>query len=148
MKNVLRWILVLPAAIGAYVAAILVQNLILFFAGEHNDDFGVPWLLNNFREVTDIIFRTIGVYFFVIAGAAVAPRGKFATALVLTTTICVFFIGVTLFVMLSGIAQQPIAYNLAEMLLACAAASIACIQEYRKEQQNKKLSAFDDTYQP
>jgi hypothetical protein len=150
-KNVLRWILVLPAAIGAYVAAVLVQNLLLYIASRPTEDFGAAWwavILKNIPLVADIIFRTIGIYFFVIVGAAVAPRGKFTTALVLATTICVFFIGGTLMVILSGIAEHPIAAILAEMLLACAVASIACIQEYRKEQQNKKLSAFYDANQP
>jgi uncharacterized membrane protein len=151
MKNVLRWILVLPAAIGAYFAAVLMQNLLLYIFSRPTGDSGAAWwavILNNLPLVTDIIFRTIGIYFFVIVGVAVAPKGKFATSLVLATTICILFIGGTLFVILSGIAQHPIAAIWAEMLLACAVASIACIQEYRKEQQNKKLSSFYDANQP
>ncbi len=135
MKAIWRWLLVLPAAIGAYVAAILVQNLILFFAGGHNDDFGVPWLLNNFREVTDIIFRTVGIYFFVITGAAVAPQSKYPTALALSILVWVFSILVLVVILLFRIQAQVI--SLVEVPFLCGAAVIACIQEYKKEKRLK-----------
>lgn len=138
MKRIWRWLLVLPAAIGAYIAAILVQNIILLLAGANSGDFGLPWLLNNFREVTDIIFRAVGIYFYVIAGASVAPRIKYPTALALSSLVWIFSIFVLALVLLFHIQTQIV--DLIEVPFLCGAAVIACVQKYRKEKQIKEAA--------
>ncbi len=135
MKAFWRWVAVFPAAIGAYFAAILVLNLLLLLEGGQKDEFGLPWLLNNFRDVTDIIFRAGGVYFYVIAGVAVAPKGKYPTALALS--IIVWTLSALGLIVILVLRIQVTVINLVEIPFLCGAAVIACIQEYKKEKQRK-----------
>ena len=122
------------------------QNLLLYVVSRPLGDFadfGVPWwavILNNVPLVSDILFRAIGVYVSVIVAAAVAPKAKFRTALILAVIMGVLLIGGSLFLIFTGIARHPIAAILAEMLLACGAAAIACVQEYGKERERKRLA--------
>jgi hypothetical protein len=145
MKNVLRWTLFLPAAVGAYVAAILIMNLLLFWAGGYNGDFGMPWLLNHFRDVTDVIFRSIGIYFFVIVGTAVALKRKYSVSLALSIIVWAISIVVLAGILLLNIQTRIL--GLIEIPFLCGAAAIAFIQEYKKEKQRKMLSTAYGTDQ-
>lgn len=141
MKNVLRWILFLPAAIGAYIAAILLMNLLLFFAGGYSGDFGIPWLLNHFRDMADIIFRSVGIYFFVIVGVAVVPKRKYSIALTLSIIVWATSVVVLAGLLLLNIQTQIL--SLIEIPFLCGAAAIAFIQEYKKEKQRKTKQTIE-----
>lgn len=140
MKNALRWIAVLPAAIGAYFAAVVVQSMLLLILSSYSD-FGLSWLAKTFPEVSDIIFRSVGVYFFVIAGAAVAPQSKYPTALALSILVWVFSIVVLVVILLFRIQTQV--FSLVEIPFLCSAAAIAFIQEYKKEKHRQTEKAIE-----
>lgn len=75
MKTILRWFLLLPAAIGAMLLAQLICGFIALLFG---DSF--PLNLIGTRFVGEWLAAFIGSRAFVIAGASVAPSHKFIVA--------------------------------------------------------------------
>ena len=78
MLTVLRWILVLPAALGAYVVMMFIPTIM-------EEAFGFNALLPEGwgYELSCIGSATIGAYFFMKAGLRVIPNHKRASGLVL-----------------------------------------------------------------
>jgi hypothetical protein len=105
VRNALRWIAVLPAAIAGYVAAVLAVALAIMILPDDSINLWlgqlVGWVFGlNYdsravvEEVVSAFFRTLG---FVYVGAKVAPNFRTQTAVVLGATILAvvaFFFGV------------------------------------------------------
>jgi hypothetical protein len=72
MKTILRWLLFLPAAIGAMLLAQLICGFVAWLFGE-----SFPLNLIGTRFVGEWLAAFIGARAFVIAGASVAPSHKF-----------------------------------------------------------------------
>jgi len=152
MNTKLRWALVLPAAVGGYVAVfvgVMVLTFIKTVFLPYQDgtvDIGwsplwllaaviAPWM---FKLLTGVL----GAYCFVKAGSAVAPSRKFITAAVLTCAICSFIIwgDLTAISEYSPATEYPVAVIYVDLILAMAVTIFACVQEYRKEQEETEWS--------
>ena len=75
MKDTLRWVLVLPAAVGAYLGGFLVSFLVLLWIGSGWFNAGI-W-------ITAITNAAVCPVCFMLAGTATAPRFKLQTGIVL-----------------------------------------------------------------
>jgi hypothetical protein len=71
-----RWVLVLPAAVGAYAGVLL-----LLVAFKYLEVFDIPSQL--VESCMKLLSVTGGTYYFIAAGAHTAPRRKIATATLL-----------------------------------------------------------------
>src|SRR5262249_32940603 len=76
--NGLRWILILPAAVGALLGITIITNLFGGLFGGHIDAFWIQ-LANS----------AMCGYFFVLAGARTAPSSQAKVAVILTIILCV-----------------------------------------------------------
>lgn len=89
-NNILRWIVLLPLCVGAYIAIFFFTNLIFKFSGrDENGSYPITSLL------AAGIASGIAGYVFVILGTAVAPDNKKIASLILMILMIGFsFIGV------------------------------------------------------
>jgi general stress protein CsbA len=96
--TILKWFLVLPSAVGGYLAAWLAAILILlasctcvpvdFLCITVNEMPGKTaffmWLLDESPWVLQVFVGAVASYFFIIAGSTVAPSNKFPVAIALS----------------------------------------------------------------
>jgi hypothetical protein len=130
MKEIWRWLLVLPAAIGTYIAVFLLYAI-----------FSLLWdpsvMLAQFwgKEIGELVLLllntisgAIGFYFSIIAGSLTAPNRKFTVALVLASVGGCLLIGILVASIVTGISRYPVAVYVIDVFLSSAAMFIACLQ--------------------
>ena len=120
LKNTLRWIAVLPAAIGAYLGIQVVVAIGNSFSGYSES------LINMWCQLINSI---AGPYCFVLAGAKTAPVYRFITAVVLTTLFSLAN-GVLLTLVLTSQRQfsTPLWWFVTSLIIGLVAAIGACVQ--------------------
>jgi hypothetical protein len=123
--STLRWIAVLPAAIGAYLGIQVVVAIGNSFGP------GPESLINLWCE---FINSVAGPYCFVLAGAKTAPSHRFITAVVLTVLFSVAN-GVLLTLVLTSQRQfsTPLWWFVTSLIIGLVAAIIACVQLHHQE---------------
>jgi uncharacterized membrane protein HdeD (DUF308 family) len=125
LREWLRWIAVLPAALGAYIGIQLVVGLVRSLE-TGVDDRPDYW--------SQFISGIAGPYCLVLAGAKTAPRYRFVTAL--TLTVLHGFVNGSLVTLAIVLAWRQSA-SLWWLILCCAvgiiASIVACIQMRREE---------------
>lgn len=89
--NILRWIAVLPASVVAYLLAYVVSMVIQWinygYVGiEFMNTISVTVILGHL-----IVYGLAG-YVAMYASAAIAPKAKFVTSIIMATLWCIFFI--------------------------------------------------------
>lgn len=82
IKEIIRWILVLPSSIVSWIIAILITSLMIWLFHEHTIDVWYGRLLSNF----------ISAFCFVYVGTVVAPRKRRIVCIVLCTILVLFYI--------------------------------------------------------
>lgn len=155
MNTKVRWVLVIPAAVGGFVAVFVGVMVLMFiktvFLPHENGTVEIGWspLWLLLAMIAPWIFKlltgVLGAYCFVKAGCAVAPSRKFITAVVLTAAICSFIIwgDLTAIREYSPAAEYPVAVIYVDLALAIAATIFVCVQEYRKEQEERLYFSSD-----
>jgi uncharacterized membrane protein HdeD (DUF308 family) len=120
MNHTLRWIAVLPAAIGAY----LVIQVVIAIA---NSFSGFPESVVNMW--CQLINSIAGPYCFVLARAKTAPSHSFVTAVVLTVVFSLAN-GVLLTSVLTSQRQfsTPLWWIVASSIIGLVVAIVACVQ--------------------
>ena len=139
LKNIIRWLLVLPAAIAGYFAPVIFGTIMLSLLESgclsHPEPVIDPplWkiLLDNFPLILPLITATLGAYLFIFAGAKTAPNRKFVVAVILAVIIFGFVVGVGLLLP----SKFPVWAKALEVISVLAVSIIACVQQYRKEQE-------------
>jgi len=131
----LRWLAVLPAAVGAYFASQVVTGLLtevgyFFYAGRGFED---GWL-DRPDYKSQFLCSIIGPYCLVWAGAKTAPRYRFVTALTLAVLHAVGNGSVVTLAIVRGMYQSA---SLWWLILSCVVGIIssigACIQMRKEE---------------
>lgn len=124
VRNWLRWVAVLPAAIGAYIAVQIAVGVVMVF--ENGLDDGPDYK-------SQLICSIVGPYFLVLAGAKTAPRFRLVTALTLTVLHAAFSCCLIMLVIMSGRSQAAsLWWLILSSVIGITASIIACIQ-MRKE---------------
>jgi len=127
LKEGIRWLLFLPAAIMAYI------GIQLFVAiGNSIGMWFLPEVLIN--AFCQLINSVSGPYCFVLAGAKVAPRYSRVVAIVLVVISAIFHLGMAILAIYST--NYTVAYltwGSISALLGIIASVIACVQIYNKE---------------
>jgi hypothetical protein len=120
MNHTLRWIAVLPAAIGAYLGIQVVVAIGNSFSGYPES------LINVWCQLINSI---AGPYCFVLAGAKTAPFHRFITAVVLTMLYSLAN-GVLLTLVLTSQRQfsTPLWWFVTSLIIGLVAAIVACVQ--------------------
>lgn len=120
----LRWILVLPAAIGAYFGiqfAVAIANSI---------GLGPEWFVNIYCQIINSI---IGPYCLIMAGAKTAPDYHFIVAVVLTAIHLVAAGYIVTYAIISNNHVDPLWWLTLSMVFGITATIVACIQCHKNE---------------
>ena len=113
MKNIFRWLAVLP---GAFVAMILVNTLNALTFGFVLPDF--------FDECLKSWFGSMA---FVGAAYYIAPKGKVITAIIVATAYCALGIFGVLAALNHGEAAHPAWVEITMIIISVAASVLACL---------------------
>jgi len=115
----LRWIAILPAAIGAYLG---LQVLIIFISalselyGKHLPDI--------FYQFINSIASAVA---FVWAGAKAAPKYHYIVAICLTVIISIFMASITSIAILKDIHSYPLWWLIVTNIVSIISAIICCV---------------------
>jgi uncharacterized membrane protein HdeD (DUF308 family) len=130
----LRWLAVLPAAIGAYFAVQIAVGIAMVFVNGLDDR---PDYQSQF------IASIVGPYFLVLAGAKTAPTFRFVTALALTVLHAVFNGSVATLVIGQGMRQSfSLWWLILTGVVGIIASIVACIQ-IRKQEDTAVIRVYD-----
>jgi hypothetical protein len=139
MLTIVRWILVLPVAMAAFVAVAFVLAL-----GAYLPLPGDPpkWIQ---PALFQMLVSIVAPYVFVLAGAKTAPERRFAAGTALAAGYSIY----AGYVMASGLAagkyQETRTWTIALFLLGVLAAAAACVQLWRdRGSKNEERAAFQD----
>ena len=133
MKNVLRWIALLP---GAVLAMILVNSFNSIALGYILPDF-IPFDFTN-----DLFKSWFGSIAFIAAARYIAPKGKVVTSIVVASAYC----SVGTFAVIVAIHTGRLNHPAWEELLMAAVSVLACVNAcalihyFEKENQAKSLA--------
>ena len=123
-QNAVRWILVLPAAIAAYVLVTLVVGIASELAASeivmHRASSQSLGFKNFLSQLINSITAPVG---FVYLGAKVAPSHRFITAVVLASA----FGCLTLVVTYLGVAEGVVWWLILSSVLSIVAVVVTCI---------------------
>ncbi len=114
---VLRWLLVLPAAVVAF----LVANLLLIFWNMLSPSFATMsprWV--------QFISSIIGAYMFVVVGTLVAPTKKNIVAIILTVLLAMLCAAITTLAIVKGPGSDPLWLLVVCLIASIVAAIVAC----------------------
>ena len=126
MKNVLRWISLLP---GCFAAMILVNFINAMTFGFVLPDF-VDQCLKSW-------FGSIG---FVLAAYYIAPNGKFLTTIVVASAYCAIGTFAVTIALQSGVAHHPAWLEITTTVISIVASVLACIMCHSFESEKKSES--------
>lgn len=121
----LRWLAVLPAAIGAYFAIQIAVGLVMVFENGLDDR---PDYKSQF------ICSVVAPYVLVLAGAKTAPKFRFVTALTLTVLHALFSGAIVALAMVWGMSQSDSLWWLILSEVIGIITSIAACIQMRKEE--------------
>jgi tetratricopeptide (TPR) repeat protein len=142
MKNIIRWILVLPAAVCAYIGSILFQYILLNWISNGTHEFGTQWwifIFNALPWLLSVIFKSLGVILAIWAGAATAPRRKPIVAIVVAVLFWIYLAGIDIFGLILSINKQPQWMYLIEITTVSLAAFFTAKDLWKRYE-------FEDTY--
>ncbi len=121
----LRWVAVLPAAIGAYFGVQIAVGLVMVFENGLDDS---PDYKSQF------ICSIVGPYFLVLAGSKTAPKFRFVTALTLTVLHAIYSGALVTLLMVRGVSQSVSPWWLIlSGVIGIIASIVACIQMRKEE---------------
>jgi Kef-type K+ transport system membrane component KefB len=130
-KTILRWMAVLPAAIGAYIGVALLTLIFHYL----NGDFEF------FGQLASAVLSPIA---FVYAGARTAPTHHFTTAITLTVLHAVIlaamfgFIAYSLFI-LKMTFKNPVWWDTTRAAIGVAVTIAACVAIAREERDSESI---------
>jgi len=144
----LRWLLVLPAAIGSYIAGLIAVSLFLLLsctcipqeasAVTINDISWRTVLLGFLAEespwVLKILASGVASYCFVWGGSSVAPYRKTSTAIASTILLLIFIVPLDLF----AVHSYSIGIRLLDISATITACVLACIVTIQKDRRLKQ----------
>lgn len=138
MIPAVRWILVLPVAMTAFIAVAFVLALGAYLPLPGDQP---KWIQ---PALFQMLVSIVAPYVFVIAGAKTAPDRRFTVGVALATGYAVY----AGYVMTSGLAagkyQETRTWTIALFVLGVLAAAAACVQLWRDRAPNDKRVAFQE----
>ena len=123
LKTWVRWLLVLPAAVGAFLGIQLVMVIVL-------------WVEPN--RWAQLLNSLAGPFCFVYAGARVAPDKPTVVAVVLAV-ICATFYAVVVTKALVTHSYEPMGWLVLTSIVSVVAAIVACIQIHQADSKLNKV---------
>jgi uncharacterized membrane protein HdeD (DUF308 family) len=131
--NWLRWVAVLPAAIGAYFGVQIVVGLAMVYANGLDDSPDYK---------SQLICSIVGPCSLVLAGAKTAPKFRFVTALTLTVLHAIYSGALVTLAMVRVATQSASLWWLILSGVIGIIASIATCIQIRKEEDNSSVRAL------
>jgi hypothetical protein len=141
MKPVLRWILVLPTAVGAYIGIYVAIIILLilsctcvppeataFTVNEHSwKEWVFALVLGKAPWILQILLAGIAAFFFVWVGAEVAPNHKASVAVVLA----LILVGLVAAMDIAS-HRYSIGIRILDIIVAIIACGFACVKQIQK----------------
>jgi pheromone shutdown protein TraB len=137
----IRWIAVLPVAIGAFILANYATTVVMYI-GLLSED-GLGRLLSNSDEFYQFINSITGAIAFIWAGTKTAPKYRLVVAISLTGLFCGLVIAVLFLETCMRISGHPLGWFITCALVSIVAAVLTCGHICRKivnEIRNRLLS--------
>lgn len=131
MQYAMRWILIVPAALGGAIAANFVLHWVLLASCNHGDS--IVQLTNDDRDSAERFLVPLAAAIgFVLAGSKTAPRYRFQTALLLG---CLLVVGSPILAIwiASTKLQVQVSYGTTQWLLHFSGVVVACLVVMRME---------------